>query len=266
MKETTFVKKTVEFSKKLHSDIVKKLLVYETLDSTNSTAKELARAGINEGTIVIAQKQNKGRGRFERIWESPEGGVYLSFILRPRIPVEKASILPLVAALAVSKTIGSYGLRVSIKWPNDVLVNEKKIAGILLESEVNEHTINYVVVGIGINLNVAINNLPSEIRTRSTSMISELGHPLDYYEFLTAFFKQFEVFYALFINQQYERIIAEWKTSTDTLGKTILVHTSAETIKGIAFDVDQLGFLLLKTENGEIRKILSGDCLYFNEL
>jgi BirA family biotin operon repressor/biotin-[acetyl-CoA-carboxylase] ligase len=123
-----------------------------------------------------------------------------------------------------------------------------------------------VVVGIGINLNIDIKNLPSEIRTKSTSMISELGHPFDYYEFLTTLFKQFEVFYSLFIKQQYERIIDEWKTSTDTLGKTIRVHTSAETIQGVAFDVDQSGFLLLKTEKGEIRKILSGDCLYFNEL
>jgi BirA family biotin operon repressor/biotin-[acetyl-CoA-carboxylase] ligase len=266
MKETTFVKKTVEFSKKLHSDIVKKLLVYERLDSTNSTAKELARAGANESTVVIAQTQTKGRGRFERIWESPGGGVYLSFILRPQIPAEKASLLPFVAALAVSRTISSYGLHAFIKWPNDVQVHNKKIAGILLESEVNKHTINYVVVGIGINLNIDIKNLPSEIRTKSTSMISELGHPFDYYEFLTTLFKQFEVFYSLFIKQQYERIIDEWKTSTDTLGKTIRVHTSAETIQGVAFDVDQSGFLLLKTEKGEIRKILSGDCLYFNEL
>jgi BirA family biotin operon repressor/biotin-[acetyl-CoA-carboxylase] ligase len=266
MKETTFVKKTVEFSKKLHSDIVKKLLVFERLDSTNSTAKELARTGANEGTIVIAQTQNQGRGRFERIWESPEGGVYLSFILRPRTPAEKVSLLTFVAALAVTKTVNSYGLHTSIKWPNDVRVNNKKIAGILLESEVNGHTINYVVIGIGINLNLDREKLPADIRSQSTSMTSELGHPLDYYEFLTAFFKQFEVFYALFIKQQYERIVDEWKTSTDTLGKTIRVHTSAETIQGLAFDVDQLGFLLLKTEKGEIRKILSGDCLYFNEL
>ncbi len=266
MKETMFVKKTMEFSEKLHSDIVKKLLVFERLDSTNSTAKELARAGANDGTIVIAQTQNQGRGRFQRIWESPEGGVYLSLILRPRIPTEKASLLPFVVALAVSNTIESYGTHASIKWPNDVLVNNKKIAGVLLESEAKGHTINYVVVGIGINLNIDIEKLPSDIRFRSTSMISELGHPLDYYEFLTTFFKQFEIFYSHFIKQQFERIIDEWKTSTDTLGKKIRVQTSTEIIQGTALDIDQSGFLLLKTEKGDIRKILSGDCLYFNEL
>ena len=266
MKERAFIKKTREFTKKLHIPVVKNLLVFDELDSTNSTAKELARAGAEEGTIVIARTQNQGRGRFDRIWQSPEGGIYLSFILRPRISAEKTSLLPFVAALALTKTIESYGLHATIKWPNDVRVNGKKIAGILLESEIIGQAINYVVVGIGMNLNIDITHFSMDIQPRSTSMIHELGNPVDYHEFLRKFFIQFGSFYKLFIEQQYDRIIDEWKTHTDTLGKTIRVQTSTGTFQGIASDIDQSGFLLLRTEHGVIKKIMSGDCLYFDEL
>jgi BirA family biotin operon repressor/biotin-[acetyl-CoA-carboxylase] ligase len=266
MKERAFVKKTREFSKRLHIDVVKNLLVFDELDSTNSTAKELALAGAEEGTVVLARTQNQGRGRFDRIWQSPEGGIYLSFILRPKVSAEKTSLLPFVAALALTKTIDSYGLHATIKWPNDVRVNGKKIAGILLESEVIGHSSNYVVVGIGMNLNIDITHFSTDIQPKSTSMNHELGNPVDYHEFLRIFFIQFGSFYKLFVEQQYDRIIDEWKTYTDTLGKTIRVETSTETLQGIASDIDQSGFLLLRTEQGEIKKIMSGDCLYFDEL
>jgi BirA family biotin operon repressor/biotin-[acetyl-CoA-carboxylase] ligase len=266
MKETTFVKKTIAFSNKLHIDFVKKLLVFDDLDSTNTTAKEFARAGAEEGTIVIARTQIQGRGRFERIWQSPAGGVYLSLILRPKVSIEKTSLLPFVAALAVTKTIESYGKHATIKWPNDVRVNGKKIAGILLESEGNGHMMNYVVVGIGMNLNIDIKELSSDIRPQSTSLFHELSYPVDYHEFLKTFLKQFESFYGVFREQHYEKIIDEWKDHADTLGKIIRVETSTETVQGTAFDIDQSGFLLLRTEGGEIKKILSGDCLYFDEL
>ena len=266
MKEIIFVKKTVDFSKNLHIDLIKKLLVFDEVDSTNSTAKELAQAGAEEGTVVIARKQHHGRGRFNRIWQSPEGGVYLSIILRPKKSTEKISLLSFVAALAVVKTIESYSLHTTIKWPNDTRVNGKKIAGILLESEIKGDEIIYVVVGIGINLNTDKKHLSPDIQPQSTSMSHELGAPIDYHEFLRTFFIHFEKTYLLFVDRHFDKIINEWKSHTDTLGKTIHVQTSTETLQGLAFDIDPQGFLLLRTENGEIKKILSGDCLYMNEL
>ena len=266
MKETVFVKKTKEFSKKLNINFVKKLLVFNELDSTNSTAKEFAQANAEEGTIVIARIQHHGRGRFDRIWQSPEGGVYLSIILRPKKSTEKISLLPFVAVLAVARTIALHGLHTTIKWPNDVQVNGKKIAGILLESEIKGHEVIYVVVGIGINLNMDKKDLSPDIQPRSTSLLHELEVPVDYHKFLKKFFVQFERVYSLFVNHQFERIIDEWKIHTDTLGKTIQVQTSTETLQGIAYDIDPFGFLLLRKQNGEIKKILSGDCLYLNEL
>ncbi|KYK21180.1 hypothetical protein AYK25_08525 [Thermoplasmatales archaeon SM1-50] len=266
MKEKMFVKTTVEFFRNLHVDFVKKLLVFENLDSTNSTAKNLARAGAVEGTVVVAHTQSYGRGRLDRIWESPKGGVYLSIILRPQVQTERASLLTFVAALVVAKTIRSYGAPTTIKWPNDVRVNNKKIAGILLESEIVGNTIHYVVVGLGINLHIDIKQLSPEIQSQSTTVSSEVGHPVDYYEFLRTLFQQFEYFYMLFKKGNYKRLIDEWKKHSDTLGKVIRIQTPTEILKGTACDIDELGFLLVRTESGEQKKILSGDCLYFDEL
>lgn len=266
MKDKTFVKKTREFSKNLHIEFIKKLLVFEKLDSTNGTAKDLARAGAEEGTIIIAQKQSRGRGRFDRMWQSPEGGVYLSLILRPHVSTQNASLLPFIAALAVAKTIDSYGLYPTIKWPNDVRVNRKKIAGILLESEMDSQTISYVVVGIGVNLNVDIKDLSEDIRSKSTSISNEIGRLIDYFEFLTTLLVQFEEYYKLLFESNYGQIINEWKKQSDTIGKKIQIETASEIIEGIACGIDEAGFLMVRTNDGLIKKIASGDCVYFDEL
>jgi BirA family biotin operon repressor/biotin-[acetyl-CoA-carboxylase] ligase len=266
MKESFFVKKTEAFLKKLDVDFLKKSFVFDDVDSTNATAKDLAKAGAEEGTVVIARSQSHGRGRFERSWESPEGGVYLSLILRPCTSNEKTSLLSFVVALAVTKTINEYGVHATIKWPNDVRVNGRKIAGILLESEGDGPTINYVVVGIGINLTIDLKRLSAGIQQRSTSLLNELHCPVDYHDFLKNFFMIFEHYYLIFQGQRYGEIIDEWKDLSDILGKTVRVKTMTETLQGTAFDVDQSGFLLLWTASGETKKILSGDCLYFDEL
>lgn len=266
MKEASFVKKTEAFLKKLDFDVVKKSFVFDDLDSTNSTAKNLAKAGGAEGAVVIARTQSHGRGRFKRSWESPEGGLYLSLILRPSVPRQNTSLLSFVAALAVTKSINTYGVHATIKWPNDVRVNGRKIAGILLESEGEGSTITYVVVGIGINLAVDLKELSAEIQDKSTSLLNELHHPVDYHEFLKTFLMTFEHYYTIFQEQRYREIIDEWKANSDTLGKNVRVKTMTGILQGTAVDVDQSGFLLLWTASGETKKILSGDCLYFDEL
>lgn len=266
MRKKTFVEDIQQFSKNLQIGFVKKLLVFDMLDSTNSTAKDFARADAEEGTIIIARTQCKGRGRFDRMWQSPEGGVYLSIILRPQIPVQSVSLLSFVAALSVAKTIEAHGVYATIKWPNDVRVKKKKIAGILLESEIKGDHVNYVIVGIGINLNIDIEELPSDIRSRSTSLSFELGAPLEYQNFLQTLLVQFDNVYTRLNQHQDVRLIGEWKTLSDTLGKFVRVQTPTEVLQGTAVDVNQSGFLLLKTNQGEIKKIVSGDCLYFDEL
>jgi len=259
-----FVKKTTDFLTTL--EFVKHPMVFEELDSTNLTAKDLANTGAEDGTVVIARTQRHGRGRFDRVWQSPLGGIYLSLILRPTVPLQQASLLSFMTALTVAKTIRSYGPQAMIKWPNDVRVHGRKIAGLLLESEADASTLQYVIVGVGINLAVDLTQLPSEIRQKSTSLHIELADPVEYYHFLKTFFLLFEKEYHTFKARRFEEILAEWKAWSDTLGKQVRVTTMRETLQGIAYDVDPFGFLLLRTENGDRKKILSGDCVYLDEL
>ena len=262
MKDTAFVERTLNFSKNLDIDFVKKIIVFDEIPSTNSEAKKLARKGEEEGTVIITQIQKKGRGRFDRLWESPEGGLYLSIILRPDCSPNKATLLPLIASLAVSKTINSYDFSAKIKWPNDVRVNEKKIAGILLESEAHENRLEYVVLGIGINLNTDTNLLSEEIRSISTSLSEEIGTSVDYHSFVKKLLFNFDKYYKVFLDKKYDYIIKEWKNQSDTVGRRVRITTSSEQIIGKACDIDQSGFLIVIRDSGERKKVASGDCTY----
>ena len=262
MKDNTFIEKTLDFSKNLDIDFVKKIIVFDEIPSTNSKAKELVRKGEGEGTIVIARIQKKGRGRFDRLWESPEGGLYLSIILRPDCPPNKATVLTLVASLVVSKTINSYNLSSNIKWPNDVRVNGKKIAGILLESEAHENKVEYIILGVGINLNIDTDFLSKKIRLISTSLSREIGNSVDYHSFFKKLLFNFDKYYKLFLDKKYDFILKEWKNQSDTLGRRVRINTASEQIIGKAYDIDQSGFLIVIGDSGERKKVASGDSFY----
>ena len=266
MEKESFEKKIDDFSTNLTVDVVKKIFCFTHVDSTNKKAKNLASAGAEEGTVVLAKSQEKGRGRFDRTWESPEGGMYLSLIVRPNVSPQYVSMLSLGAAFAVAKTIEVYGLHPTIKWPNDVRVNKKKIAGILLESELNGNALSFVIIGMGINVNNDASSFSSDIRARSTSIMSEVGTSVDYFSFLRTLLIQINEVYDWFTQRMYSKIINEWKTYSDTLGQDIQVQTSTELIQGMAVDIDSLGFLIVKTTQGERKKIYSGDCLYLSDL
>ena len=260
MSGNVFVNKIMDFSATYQGPFVTKIYAFEDISSTNIKIRSLAMKGAEEGTVVIAQTQRKGRGRFDRVWQSPKGGVYLSLLLRPKAAAEKASFLTYVAALAVTHAVRSFNLPARIKWPNDVLVHGKKIAGILLESEMSGPRVSYVIVGIGVNLNTNLTRLSKDVRDTATSLGNELGSRIDDDAFLTMFFKQFDRFYQLFSAGHFNQIIEEWKQQSDTLGKHIRVQTASDIIQGVAIDVDQSGFLLLKTSEGTTVRVTSGDC------
>jgi BirA family biotin operon repressor/biotin-[acetyl-CoA-carboxylase] ligase len=263
MNESSFVEQTTKVLRTL--PFVKTPVVFDDVDSTNAEAKKLAEGDLQEGTVIVARIQHEGRGRFDRNWESPEGGVYLSLILQPKAPLEKISLLSLLTALTVTKTIHTYGVHATIKWPNDVRIKDRKIAGILLESIGNNQKIDYVITGVGINLTTDLTKFSTAIQAKSTSLLNELHQTVNYHGFLKTFFKIFDELYQVFQTQHYDEIINQWKALTDTLGKNVRVVTSTETLEGTAVDIDSSGFLLLKTTEGETKKILSGDCLYFDE-
>jgi BirA family biotin operon repressor/biotin-[acetyl-CoA-carboxylase] ligase len=267
MKKKEFREKTLVIASNLVTGLVKKVRVFDTVSSTNTKAKEFARKGEPHGTVLISRAQKKGRGRFDRVWNSPTGGIYFSIILRPdSFTFNEATLMPLWSAVAVSDSLFSYGLHPAIKWPNDVRVNEKKIAGILIESEGMENRLSWVILGIGVNLNTDLNQFPSDLEPKITSVSNELGVMVDYHVFLKQLFYQLDTQYQLYINKDYDTILREWKRYSDTIGRTVRIVTSSGEILGKAWDIDRSGFLVVKTGSGEYKKITTGDCIYLDEL
>ncbi len=245
-----------ELGRLLDTKIIgKKILFFEEVDSTNNKAKQIALEE-NEGTVVISEMQTSGRGRRGRGWYSPKGGIYVSFILKPNVSPEKASQLTLVSSLALVETLNAMdnNLNAKIKWPNDVLVSRKKISGILTELSSDMEKINYIVVGIGINLNTEKEILPEN----GTSLKIEMKEEVSIKLFLKSFLEHYDLIYQEYLNGDIDQIIERWKNNSDTLGKKVKIIGINETYEGMAKDIDENGALILKTKEREI-KVYSGD-------
>jgi len=237
----------------------KKIAYFKEVDSTNDEAKRLAYLRYPEGTLVVAEKQVKGRGRRGRYWSSPFGkGIWCSFILRPDITPTEASKLTIVAAVSLTTVLQKqYGLDVKIKWPNDIMFNSKKLAGILTELSADVERVNYIVVGTGINVNTE--DFPPEIKERATSLKQITGKTYSRVRLLCGYLQQFEKDYQLFVQGNFQKIINKWKTYSETLGKRVLVKGINQSFEGVALDIDADGRLIVKKENGEEVRVNSGD-------
>ena len=237
-----------------------KVFCFKELSSTQEVAKKLAAQGCAEGTVVVAEKQTKGRGRIGREWVSPMGGVWLSIVLRPEIPPQHSQRITLVTGVAVAKTIRKlYGLDAKIKWPNDVLVNGYKVCGILVEASGEADRINYMVVGVGVNLNVDFAKVNPSLVGIAASISQILGKKVSRVEFIREFLVEMEKLYILFNRSKFNQILVEWKNLSETLGCKVKVISQKEAFVGKALDVDEDGFLLVRVEDGTVRKIVAGD-------
>lgn len=239
----------------------KEIVHFSETDSTNLRAKILAAGGAPEGTVVIAEKQTMGRGRKGRGWFSPSGGgVYISLILRPTMPPSEAPRITLVTGVAAAEALLSLTpLEAKIKWPNDILINGKKIAGILTEISTEMDEIDYIVVGIGVNVNMPAESLDEEIREKATSILIETGEPFSRVKLIRAFLEHFEARYEMLGRQGFNPIRRRWKELSDSLGKQVTVDMIGKTCVGELFDIDEEGVLILKDEHGEYHRIVSGD-------
>ncbi len=237
----------------------KEIKHFQEIDSTNTKAKELAEMGAPEGSIVVAEKQTKGRGRMGRHWFSPEeGGIYFSLILRPGISPAEAPRITLLAAVALCETlITSTLVKATIKWPNDILVKGKKVAGILTEISTEMDAINYIVVGTGLNVNTKA--FPSDVQHRATSIFIETGKEKSRVDLLKSYLKTFEDYYVKFKKGHWSDIRERWRKLTDLLGKPIVVETIDQRYKGTAVDIDEDGVLLLEDKKGVTHRVFSGD-------
>jgi BirA family biotin operon repressor/biotin-[acetyl-CoA-carboxylase] ligase len=223
-------------------------------------AKELAIRGAKEGTVIVAQIQTRGRGRLGRSWISPSGGLWFSIIMRPSVSPRDASKLTLMMSVAVAKTINKlFNSEAEIKWPNDVLIRGKKVCGILTETSTRGNSLNFAVVGVGINANLSLQDLPSNLRSFSTTLKEELKKEIDNEAFLRSLMEETERYYNMFTQSKFNDILAEWKNLAKFLGSYVKVTSLSERIEGWATDIDENGALIIKLRDQTTRKIISGD-------
>jgi BirA family transcriptional regulator, biotin operon repressor / biotin---[acetyl-CoA-carboxylase] ligase len=240
--------------------IGKSVLVYKEVTSTQDLADKLARSGAAEGTVVVAQKQMNGRGRKGRPWVSASDGIYISLILRPNLKPVYVVQVPMVIGIALSRAISkTTGLNTSIKWPNDILIQGKKVAGILTEMNSEMDKVNYIIPGIGINVNNRASGLPDEVRSIATTIRDEFGADISIVRLLRNFLEEMDEWYATFLKQGFPPIAEEWKRLNNTLGSRVKVYDGEIEIFGRAIDIDEEGFLLIQSDAGQTIRILSGD-------
>ncbi len=241
--------------------IGQKIHHFDELTSTNITAKELAHDA-EDGTIVIAEVQKGGRGRLGREWLSPRGGIWMSVILKPTISLAHASRLTLVAGIAISKAMRKLGMDARIKWPNDILVNSKKVCGILTEVNAEVELVDYIVVGIGINANVDMDEFSDDVRDVATTLLSELGRPIDRISFIQDILFELEQEYIRFRTQPFSGILNEWISLSDTIGKQVSVTTPHKILEGKAVGMTDDGALVVEGPDGTREDVLAGLCIY----
>ena len=241
----------------------KNLIVCEETVSTNIDAFKLASQGAEEGTVLVAENQTGGKGRFGRSWLSVQGrGLYLSIILRPQIAPSKASGITIAAAVALSDTLDEFGIKNhEIKWPNDILINGRKISGILTEMKGDADKIDFIITGIGINLNTRPEDYPSDVKKIAASVSDSRGGDIDRCAFLQSLLRNFERYYLNFINSGFSDILDIWKEKASIIGRQIKVSLIDETFTGVVKGLNAEGFLIVETETGE-RLINSGDFNY----
>ena len=236
--------------------IGRKILSYDVVSSTNDIAFDLAKKGLEEGTVIVADGQTHGKGRLGRHWNSPKGkGIYLSMILRPALPPQGISRLTLLASLSVARAVKSLtDLEPQVRWPNDILVKGKKLSGILTEMSAEQDRLNFVIVGIGMNINGSQELLPPE----ATSIRLETGQKQSRVKFAQRLFEEFETIYRDFKEGKTSRWMEECRKLSSILGSRVRID-APNPKEGYALDLDEEGALVLRLDNGFTERLLAGD-------
>jgi len=241
--------------------IGRKIYYFDGLSSTMALAMQLGIKGAPEGTLVLAESQTKGKGRLGRNWFSPKyKGIYLSLLLKPKIlPCSSASVLTLLAAVSICEAIKEItGLDARIKWPNDILIGHKKLGGILTELNAEMDEVNFVIIGIGLN----VNNDKKTLVSAATSLREQKKENISRISLLQEILRKIETNYLLFQVKGAQSIIDKWRDYSITLGRRVKVYYHKEHIEGEALDIDADGGLLVRKDSGVTAKVMAGDVIH----
>ena len=255
------------------SFIGRTIYLFREMDSTNRAALDLIRSRptqpnvLKEGDLILAESQHRGKGRLGRRWISPPGvNLYASFVLRPQIEATQAPLITCLAATAAVYAIRQQtGLAPAIKWPNDILIRGKKTAGILTELGLRGSRVDYLILGMGMNVNLEMKDLPEEVRIQATSLRHELGQAVNRNALMAALCNKLEAGYLRFSNEGPDTVLREFRALTETLGKRVRVSLPHRTLVGWAEDLDRDGALILRLEGRRQEVIRSGDVTHLRD-
>ncbi|HQI57076.1 MAG TPA: biotin--[acetyl-CoA-carboxylase] ligase [Syntrophorhabdaceae bacterium] len=252
-----------EINRYLHNSFTKEIIYKETIDSTNTYAFKLALTGKPEGTCIVAESQKSGKGRLNRTWFSPAyQNIYLSVILRPPVHPSKVYPITFLSSLAVHDTVKDLtGLPPTLKWPNDVLINGKKVCGTLLEISTEADMVSFVIIGIGFNINMDAQHTDESIKDKATSLYMETGKTYNRAYVCAVLLSMLERYYSVFLEKGEREICNIWESKALIKGKYIEINQMTEVFRGISEGIDIDGAMLLNI-NGEIKKIIAGDVLF----
>ncbi|MFO7558069.1 MAG: biotin--[acetyl-CoA-carboxylase] ligase [Desulfobacterales bacterium] len=233
-----------------------KIHFFREVSSTMDIARDLARKGCPDFTVVIAELQSKGRGRLQRIWQSEQGGLYFTIVFRPDMAPSESFRINFAASLVLATVLRErFHIDANVKWPNDILVDGMKISGMLSEMEADAGKLSFINLGIGIN----VNNDPGEYEQQATSIKKCIGKTVSRKNLLSCFLDELEKRTS---GNSLNNIISQWKKRSATLGKHVRVVTVQDTLEGLAVDVDENGTLILKQADGTLKPVIYGDCFH----
>mgnify|MGYP001121937423 CR=1 FL=1 len=245
----------------LDTRILGREIIYrQEVTSTQEIARQAAARQAGEGLLVVSEVQKGGRGRVGRVWASLPGSVYFSIILRPDIKPTEALRVPLVAGIAVARTINRQtGLETRLKWPNDIFINNRKAGGILTELSAEVDRLEWIIIGIGLNVNATIDSMPDHLRETATSIRIEFGEEISRVKLLQQILMELESLYDEYTKHGFEPLRKTWKEMSNTIGAEVIVRSINEEITGKAVDIDSDGALILEKANGKRERIVAGD-------
>ncbi len=233
--------------------------VYPEVVSTNTLAMEMAATGAREGTVVAADSQSGGKGRLGRRWISPKGNLYVSVVLRPDIPSYKAPLITIMGAVATASAIRTAcALTPGIKWPNDILIDGRKVGGLLTEMSAEPDRIKHIVLGIGVNVNSDPAQLPADIRPFTSTIAAEAGRPINRTFLLRQILQDLEHWYRIFLHDAAD-VLTEWRALNTTIGKRVAIAGAGAPLEGLAENIDNDARLIVRLDDGNAYTVAAGD-------